>query len=221
MSDFNLKIIEDFCKECGIINITEFFRSCSNLKNLLFEENKKYNLTRISEDKDFWNKHIADSLSIARSFPELRKENLRIADVGCGAGFPSLVLAIAFKNLKITAIDSIQKKINFVALVAEKLDLKNIDVCWGRARELKRNAEYDYITARAVGEPIKIFRETRKWLKKEGKVIIFQTPKTDTVPIETLNKWTEKFAYAWKQSKQFELPGGEKRTFVYAVNNDK
>ncbi len=221
MSDIFLKKIEEFCKQCGVRNVDEFISRCSNLKELLHSENRKYNLTRINESKDFWNKHIADSLSIAKSFPELKEDKLKIADVGCGAGFPSLVLAIAFKNLKITAIDSIQKKINFVALAAEKLRLDNIEVSWGRARELKIDSEYDCITARAVADPIKIFKETRKWVKKDGKIIVFQTPKTDTVSIETLNKWTEKFSYTWNQTKEFELPGGGRRMFVYAISEGK
>ena len=64
---------------------------CSILKDILLSENKKYNLTRIREENDFWNKHIADSLSIAKFFPELRENRLKLADVGCGAGFPALV----------------------------------------------------------------------------------------------------------------------------------
>jgi len=187
------------------------------LRDILFSENRKYNLTCIREENDFWNKHIADSLSIAKQFPELRENRLTLADVGCGAGFPSLVLAIAFKNLKITAIDSVQKKTYFVELAAKQLGLENLDVIWGRARELKIAGIYDYITARAVAEPIKIFKETRRFLNKTGKIVIYQTPKTETAPPNVLNKWTHKYFYVWEKSCEFLLPGGDKRIFIYAT----
>ncbi len=217
MSEKQFEEIKSYCEQCGVIKIEKFMENCSILKTLLFSENKKHNLTRITEDSDYWNKHIADSLSIACLFPELREKHFTLADVGCGAGFPSLVLAIAFANLKITAIDSIQKKINFVALVAKELGLQNLDVIWGRARELKIVGKFDIVTARAVAEPIKIFKESRKFLNKTGKIVIFQTPKTDTAPLDVLNKWTYKYSYIWKKSSEFILPGGDRRIFISAV----
>ena len=200
-----------------MVNIENFIDDCSILKNILFSENRKYNLTSIKEDNDYWNKHIADSLSIVRLFPELRENSLKLADVGCGAGFPSLVLAIAFKDLKITGIDSIQKKINFVELAAKQLGLNNLDVVWGRARELKIVKRYDYVIARAVAEPIKIFKESRKLLNKTGKIVIYQTPKTDTPSLDILNKLTQKYSYVWEKSSEFLLPGGDKRMFTYTI----
>ena len=217
MSDNFLKKIKAYCEQCGVVNIENFIDDCSILKNILFSENRKYNLTSIKEDNDYWNKHIADSLSIVRLFPELRENSLKLADVGCGAGFPSLVLAIAFKHLKITGIDSIQKKINFVELAAKQLGLNNLDVVWGRARELKIIKRYDYVIARAVAEPIKIFKESRKLLNKTGKIVIYQTPKTDTPSPDILNKLTQKYSYIWEKSSEFLLPGGDKRIFTYTI----
>ena len=217
MSEELSKKIKLYCEQCGVSDVKQFMNDCSTLKDILLFENKKYNLTRIREDADYWNKHVADSLSIARVFPELRKENLRLADVGCGGGFPSLVLAMAFKNLKITAIDSIQKKINFVKLAAEQLGLNNLDVIWGRARELKIVEKYDYVTARAVAEPIKIFKESRKLLNKTGKIVVYQTPRTGTVTVDILNKLTQKYPYTWRGSSEFLLPNGDKRMFISAI----
>ena len=213
--------IKSYCELCGVGNIEKFIEDCSLLKKILTSENKKYNLTRIREDSDYWNKHIADSLSVVSAFPELKENNYKIADVGCGAGFPSLVLAIAFKNLKLTAIDSIQKKTNFVQLAAKQLELNNLDVIWGRARELKINEQFDYVTARAVAEPIKIFKECRKFINQNGKIIIFQTPKTQTAPVDILNKWTKKYSFTWDKTDELILPGGDKRLFIYAVQNSK
>ena len=211
------KKLEQFFQQCGVSDIAAFMDSCACLQKILLSENKKYNLTRIQKDGEYWSKHIADSLSITRFFPELKKNHLKLADIGCGAGFPSIVLAIAFKNLQITAIDSIRKKTTFVALVAKELKLKNINVIWGRARELRITQPYDYVTARAVAEPIKIFREARKLINGNGKLVIYQTPNTKTKSLEILNKLTKKYLYSWKETNEFILPNGDKRKFIYTI----
>ena len=215
----NLEKIKSFLQRCGVSDMTAFMDECLVLKDILLAENKKYNLTRIREDSEYWNKHIADSLSIAQFFPELREKHLKLADIGCGAGFPSLVLAIAFKNLEVTAIDSIQKKTNFVKLAATQLRLRNVNVIWGRARELKITGAYDYITARAVAEPIKIFKESRKLINDNGKIVIYQTPSTDGKSLEILNKLTKMYSVTWNQTSDFTLPDGNQRKFIYSSRN--
>jgi len=210
-----------YCQQCGIADIETFIDRCNILRDLLISENAKYNLTRISSSDDFWNKHIADSLSIALIYPELRSSALAVMDVGCGAGFPSLVLGIAFPQLSITAVDSIQKKTNFVKLAADRLRLTDFDVIWGRARELKIDKKYDFITARAVAEPIKIFKETRKFLADNGKIVIFKTSQTDFSVIDTLDKLTSKQKISWFKSEETLLPGGEKRIFLHAQKTNK
>ena len=100
---------------------------------------------------------------------------------------------------------------------AKELGLDNLNVIWGRTNELKISGIYDYITARAVAEPIKVFKESRKLLKKNGKIIIYQTPRTKTDSVSTLNKLTQKFSYKWGKSDELTLPGGEKRIFIYST----
>lgn len=208
--------IINFCANLGIHN-PKFFDKCNDLKNLLIEENKKYNLTRIVNDIDFWNKHIADSLSVLIYFNEFFKKGISIADVGCGAGFPSLVLALALPESKITAIDSIGKKTSFVKLASEQLGLKNLSVITGRARELKYMKEYNIVTARAVGEPLKIFKETSTWLSKTGKLIIYRSVTETETELKSLQTQFKHDYFQWQKTEDFTLPNGSMRTFLYCT----
>ena len=120
------------------------------LYELLVEENSKYNLTAITSPEDVIYKHFVDCLVLSQHLAP----NLSLIDVGCGAGFPSLPLAIARPDLKITSLDSTAKKIHFIQLAAQRLGLQNITTLCGRAEEFAHKTEFrdsfDAATARAV-----------------------------------------------------------------------
>lgn len=118
--------------------------------NLLIEWNEKINLTRIVEKEEVYLKHFYDSLTLIKII-DLGKP-LSLCDLGSGAGFPGIVLKIIFPNLKITLVDSLNKRINFLDLVISKLNLNNIETIHSRIEEYaKTNREkYDIVTARAV-----------------------------------------------------------------------
>lgn len=216
LSGIDRKIdITDFIKKCGISDVDKLLSKCETLKVLLSEENSKHNLTRITSDFDYWNKHIADSASMGLFFKDRLLAGIKVADIGCGAGFPSIVLAIAFPKIEVTAIDSVGKKAEFVRLIKEKLTLDNLTVVTGRARELKFFGKFDIITARAVGEPIKIFRESRTWLSKYGSFVLYQTPSICS-EVDLINRLTCGYEMYWKTTEQFVLPGGETRIFLYS-----
>lgn len=118
----------------------------------MLEENEKYNLTAIKEPHKIILHHYADCAAAASFF----KSGAKIIDVGCGAGFPSLPLAILRPDLKITAMDSTAKRVNYVTETARLLSLDGICGLIGRAEELARDSSlresFDYATARAVAE---------------------------------------------------------------------
>ncbi|MCP4180064.1 MAG: 16S rRNA (guanine(527)-N(7))-methyltransferase RsmG [bacterium] len=207
----------DFFNKCNIPDLERFIKKCRKFKHILIEENKKHNLTRITDDFEFWNRHIADSLSITLFFANKISDSTNIADVGCGAGFPSIVLAIAFPKVTFTAIDSRHKKTDFVQFAANYLKLKNIKVVTGRARELKYNKDFDIVTARAVADPFKLYTEIKKWPSKNGNIILYQTPinivqkQKDVTQISTGQK------IQWKTTPEFELPGKENRLFLFST----
>jgi len=201
------------------LDIDVFYAKSVDLYTLLCSENKKNNLTRITNEQDYWIKHIYDSLLLADTFPEITRQGVTIADLGCGAGFPSIVLAAAFPAINITAIDSIGKKTAFVQKAAEILQLDNLKVITGRGRELAAQKKFqgcfDYITARAVAEIKIIFRESRRMLKEDGKMILFKTPDAAKKEICEIRRMTEKSGFHWKLSKNYDLPDNRgQRIFV-------
>lgn len=119
---------------------------------LLVEWNEKMNLTAITEEEQVYNKHFYDSLTPAFffSFDQVEK----VADIGGGAGFPSIPLKIAFPHLRMTIIDSLNKRMNFLQHVASELGLENLSPVHGRAEERGQEPAYrqafDLVVARAV-----------------------------------------------------------------------
>ena len=118
----------------------------------MLEENEKYNLTAITDPDKIILNHYADCVAMASRL----KKGASIIDVGCGAGFPSLPLAIVRPDLKILAVDSTAKRINYVSETAKMLVLDNLTAVVMRAEDGGKSPEYrekfDYATARAVAE---------------------------------------------------------------------
>ena len=214
--------INEFCLQCHVKDPAVFESRAKRLYELLVEANSKVNLTRISSEEDYWIKHIADSLAIARCFPQLASDELKVGDVGCGAGFPSLVLAMAFENLSITAIDSIGKKTAFVESAGRELGLDNLKVITGRSRELNRKPEFagrfDIITARAVSDLRTLFKESRNLLRSDGKFIFYKTPEQADNELPQVGRDSRKYSIEWECTEVFSLPEESGcRLFVYSV----
>ena len=205
INDFDLV---SFAAGCKVRQPEKFAEKCAFLHRLLAEYNTRINLTRLTSEEDFYFKHVADSLSIARFFPEIAEHNLAIADIGCGAGFPSLILALAFPQLHITAIDSIGKKITFVKLAAENLGLDNLTAIHGRSVELNCRQEYqhrfDIVTARAVAPTPKIYKEANRFIRKNGRYIFYKTPSQAAEEAPLLKEMKNIF---WENTPVFTLPG--------------
>ena len=138
---------------------------------ILIEYNKVMNLTAITNKEDVYLKHFYDSLTISKII-DLNNYN-SLCDIGTGAGFPGIVLKIFYPNLKVTLIDSLNKRINFLNDVIQKLKLTNIEAIHCRIEEYaKINREkYDIVTARAVA-PLNILLEYAIPIVKSGKYFI-------------------------------------------------
>ena len=146
---------EEFIQELKKLNIkitNDQLKQLEEYYNLLIEWNKVMNLTGITKQEEVYLKHFYDSLTILKVIDLNTVENL--CDVGTGAGFPGIVLKILFPNLKITLIDSLNKRINFLNEVITKLNLKNIEAIHCRIEEygIKNREKYDIVVARAVAQ---------------------------------------------------------------------
>ena len=146
----NIELFLEETKKLGINLTQQQLTQLEEYYNLLIEWNEKINLTRITEKEDVYLKHFYDSLTLVKVID--LNNDLSLCDVGTGAGFPGLVLKICFPNLKITLVDSLQKRINFLNEVITKLNLKNIEAVHDRAEDYakKHREEYDIVTSRAV-----------------------------------------------------------------------
>ncbi len=120
--------------------------------NLLIDYNKVMNLTGITVEKEVYLKHFYDSLTIVKAI-NLNKVNT-ICDIGTGAGFPGLVIAIFFPDIKVTLVDSLRKRIDFLNIVINKININNVETIHDRIEEfsIKHINEYDVVTSRAVAK---------------------------------------------------------------------
>ena len=165
---------EDFVKELDNIGIKLTDNQLMKLDkyyHLLIEWNEKINLTRITEEKDVYLKHFYDSLTLDKAI-DLNKE-LKLCDIGTGAGFPGLVLKIVFPTLSITLVDALLKRVNFLNLVIKELELDNIEAIHSRAEDYVKfhKNEYDIVTSRAVSRLSNLIDYSIPLLKKDGSFI--------------------------------------------------
>ncbi|MDD3185390.1 MAG: 16S rRNA (guanine(527)-N(7))-methyltransferase RsmG [Anaerostipes sp.] len=120
--------------------------------HMIIEKNKVMNLTAITEKDEVIDKHFVDSLAFVKS--NIKFENQRILDIGTGAGFPGIPLKIAFPDLEVVLLDSLNKRITFLNEVIDELGLKNITAIHGRAEDYAKQKEYregfDIVVSRAV-----------------------------------------------------------------------
>lgn len=137
-------------KKIGINVTKNQLKQFDKYYNLLIDWNKKINLTGIVEKKDVYLKHFYDSATLYKVIDLNKEESL--CDIGTGAGFPGMVLKILFPNLKITLIDALEKRIKFLNIVIEELDLKDIETIHARSEEygITHREKFDVVTARAV-----------------------------------------------------------------------
>lgn len=142
---------------------------------LLKEYNEKYNLTSITEEKEVLYKHFLDSSAAAGLF----EKNARVAEVGSGAGFPSVVLKILREDLSFTLMESVGKKCEFLRVVVDKLGFERVNICNIRAEDAARKAEYrekfDYCVARAVARMNSLSEYCLPLVKAGGTFIAYKS----------------------------------------------
>lgn len=150
-----------------------------NYMNILLEENEKINLTAITDPEEIITKHFIDSLTIYKYIGNASK----IIDIGTGAGFPGIPLKIINPNLNITLVDSLNKRINFINMVKNYLNLTNIDIIHARAEEhakqIKYREKYDIATSRAVASLNVLLEYLMPYVKIGGKCICMKGSNID------------------------------------------
>lgn len=192
----------------GIILSEEELVKFSEFFDMVTECNKAFNLTAITEEKDFIDKHIIDSLSGINEIPV----NASLCDIGAGAGFPSVPIAITRPDVHVTALDSTAKKMGFVQNCAKKLSLRNLQTVAGRAEEQTKLFEtFDVVTARAVSALPILLELSMPMLKVGGKFIAYKTDETELASAANALKTLHALHTS---TKSLTLPNGDKRAIL-------
>ena len=149
---------------------------------MVVEKNKVMNLTGITEFDEFVEKHFLDSLILAKAYPDISKSRF-VIDVGTGAGFPGIPLAIFYNNSRFVLLDSLNKRINFINEVVSSLYLKNVETISGRAedygKDLLYREQFDLCVTRAVAEINLLSEYSLPFVKVKGQCIPYKSSDID------------------------------------------
>ena len=150
---------------------------------MLIEVNEHVNLTRITEEDEVYLKHFYDSITHLFTFGAVFKDGATLCDVGAGAGFPSIPLKILKPGLKVTIVDSLQKRLNFLKDLISELGLTDVELVHGRAEDVGQNKLYrerfDIVTARAVARMSVLSEYCLPLVKKGGYFVALKGPKAE------------------------------------------
>ena len=189
--------------------------------DMLIEKNKVMNLTAITEWEEVIDKHFIDSISLVKAI-DLSGDKY-VLDLGCGAGFPGIPLKIAFPNLKIVLLDSLNKRILFLKEVIEELGLEDIEALHGRAEDYARKSEYreqfDYCVSRAVANLTSLSEYCIPYVKEGGYFISYKSGKVKE-EVKEVKKALYLLGGKMENMISFQLPETDmERNFVLIKNN--
>ena len=205
-------------KKLGIEVTDEEISKLEKYADLLKEWNEKINLTAITEKEQVFLKHFYDSLTLVKIINLDKVGNL--CDLGTGAGFPGLVLKIFFPQLKLTLVDALNKRINFLDVVVKELFLENVTLVHARAEEYGKNHRecFDVVTARALSSFPILLEYSASLLKVHGHLIAMRGLDDSSDGIDALKVLNLKI----NNVLEFKLPFEESnRTLVDVIKVDK
>ncbi|HGD7044840.1 TPA: 16S rRNA (guanine(527)-N(7))-methyltransferase RsmG [Streptococcus agalactiae] len=183
---------------------------------LLVEWNEKINLTAITDKEEVYLKHFYDSIvPILQGY--IDNSPLSILDIGAGAGFPSIPMKILYPEIDITIIDSLNKRINFLNILANKLELSGVHFFHGRAEDFGQDkvfrAKFDIVTARAVARMQVLAELTIPFLKVNGRLIALKAAAAEEELISAEKALKTLFSQV-TVNKNYKLPNGDDRNIT-------
>ena len=187
---------------------------------LLIEWNEKMNLTAITEPEEIILKHFIDSITILKDI----EDNSKVVDVGTGAGFPGIPLSIMNPTLRITLVDSLNKRLIFLQEVVKELNLKNIEIVHARAEEFGQNKNYrekfDIATSRAVANLATLSEYLVPLVKIGGKIISMKASNAKE-EINDAQKAIEVLGGKIERIEEFDLPESDIGRTIIIIDKNK
>ena len=179
MNSYDTKTFLSDLEKLGITLSNEQLEQFLIYYEMLVEWNEKMNLTAITDFQDVMKKHFVDSVSLIKAYDVTK--SVSIIDVGTGAGFPGLALKIAFPQLRVTLLDSLNKRILFLDAVIDKLNLSDVETIHGRAEDFakpgKLREKFDLCVSRAVANLSTLSEYCLPFVKKGGMFISYKSEK--------------------------------------------
>lgn len=201
------EILERGCEKLQISMSERQEQQFMRYYELLIEWNKVMNLTGITEFDEVMQKHFLDSLTIVKGID--KKENLRVLDVGTGAGFPGIPLKIMFPDWEIVLLDSLNKRIKFLNEVVTQIGVEKITTIHGRAEDFARQDEYrecfDLVVSRAVANLSSLAEYCLPYVKQKGRFVSYKGSNVDQ-ELEESQKAISILGGKIKKIEQFQIP---------------
>ena len=215
-----IEIMQEKLKKLEIHFSMEQTEQFFEYMKLLIDWNEKINLTAITEPEEIITKHFIDSLTILKYI----KNDYKIVDVGTGAGFPGIPLCIMNPTIKMTLVDSLNKRLIFLQEVVNTLKLKNIEIVHARAEELGQNIKYretfDIATSRAVANLSTLSEYLIPLVKINGKIISMKASNAKQEIDEAQNA-IQILGGQIESIEEFNLPESDIGRTVIIINKNK
>ena len=216
---FEEKMLEK-SKDLGVRFFMEQLEQFFDYMELLIEWNEKMNLTAITDPEEIILKHFIDSITILKYI----EDDAKVVDIGTGAGFPGIPLSIMNPTLKITLVDSLNKRLIFLQEVVNKLNLKNVEIVHARAEDFGRDKKYrekfDIATSRAVANLSTLSEYLLPLVKVKGKCISMKASGASE-EIKQAEKAIDVLGGRIDKVEEFKLPQSDIGRTIIIISKEK